>query len=41
MGRRYLAVVNALWDSKNLTETFDNVTRSLTNQMRNTANNLP
>ena len=34
-------LVNALWDSKNLTETFDNVARSLTNQMRNTAMNLP
>jgi hypothetical protein len=34
-------LVNALWDSGNLTETFDHVARSLTNQMRNTAMNLP
>lgn len=32
-------LVNALWSSKNLTETFDYVARSLINQMRNSAAN--
>lgn len=30
-------LVNALWESNNLTETFNHVARSLTNQARNTA----
>ncbi|KAH6625727.1 hypothetical protein C7974DRAFT_396605 [Boeremia exigua] len=32
-------LVNALWASQNLTETFDHVARSLTNQVRKTATN--
>ncbi|KAF1925703.1 uncharacterized protein M421DRAFT_103015 [Didymella exigua CBS 183.55] len=34
-------LVNALWDSGNLTQTFDNVALSLTNQIRNTAIDSP
>lgn len=34
-------LVNALWDSDNLTQTFDNVAISMTNQIRNTAVNSP
>ena len=30
-------VIDALWDSTNLTQTFDNVAKSLTNQIRNTS----
>lgn len=32
-------LMDALWDSKNLTETFDHVARSITNQVRSTAAN--
>ena len=32
-------LIDAIWDSKNITETFDHVARSLTNQMRNAAAN--
>jgi hypothetical protein len=34
-------LVNALWESDNLTQTFNNVALSLTNQIRNTAINSP
>lgn len=33
------ALVDALWESQNLTQTFDHIALSLTNQVRNTASN--